>query len=151
MGETKPEIKTITLYPHRSLSPRGLRIVLGIVVAANLVVATLFLTLRAWPVFGFMGLDVALVFWAFRANMRAAQEHETIVIDGEKWTFHRSNKRGETSRTFNRRWMRLELEYDEARELVGRLFFISHGKRTEVGRFLGAEERKALADHLRRM
>ena len=141
----------ITLHPNRSLSAKGLRIVLGLVVASNVFVALLFWTLKAWPVFCFMGLDIALVFWAFRANNKAAAVRETILINGEEWVLQREDAKGKSSRTFNRRWMRIELEYDEKRELVGRLFFVSHGKRSEVGQFLGPEQRRVLADQLCRI
>ena len=55
---------------------------------------------------------------------------------------------GQSQRKFNRRWVKVELEFDEARELAGRLFLVSHGKRTQVASFLGAEERQALAGQL---
>ena len=32
-----------------------------------------FLLAGAWPVFGFFGLDVLLVYWAFRLNYRRAR------------------------------------------------------------------------------
>ncbi len=150
MAEAKAETVRITLYPHRSLSRFGLRLVLGGVVFSNLVVGAFFWNTKAWPVFGFLGLDVLLVFVAFWLNNRAAEAREQIVIEGDEVTFIHTDRRGQQRRTFNRRWMRVELEVDEARELVGRLFLVSHGKRSEVGRFLGAEEREALAKHLRR-
>ena len=148
MPEAKPAALDITLRPHRSLDGAGLKVVLGAVLLSNLMVAALFWALKAWPVFGFLGLDVALVFWAFAHNNRMARAHEHIVIEGDEVTLTRNNARGQTRRSFNRRWLRVHLEWDEARELVGRLFLISHGKRTEVGSFLGAEEREALAEVL---
>ena len=33
----------------------------------------------AWPVFGFFGLDVLLIYWAFRLNFRAPRATEDIV------------------------------------------------------------------------
>ena len=113
-------------------------------------VAAFFVHIGGWPVFGFLGLDVALVFAAFAINARRSEGHEQIIVAGDHVTFIRTTSKGEARREFNRRWMRIELEWDEARELVGRLFLVSHGKRSEVGRFLGAEERKALAARLRK-
>ena len=150
MAQTQAPSLDITLYPHRSLSSYGLKVVLTAVVISNLVVAAFFLRIGGWPVFGFLGLDVALVFVAFAINARRSQGHEQIVVEGDHVIFIRATSKGETRRAFNRRWMRVELECDEARELVGRLFLVSHGKRSEVGRFLGAEERKALAARLRK-
>jgi uncharacterized membrane protein len=151
MAETTPRSLQITLYPHRSLSRFGLKLVLGGIVVSNLVVGMFLWRFHAWPVFGFLGLDVVLAFAAFWLNNRQAEAREQIVVEGDEVIFIHSDKKGERRRAFNRRWMRVELEVDEARELVGRLFLISHGKRSEVGRFLGAEEREMLARELRRV
>ncbi len=142
-----PEAKAlnITLRPHRSLSRFGLKLVLAAVVISNLAIGIFFWALKAWPVFGFLGLDVALVIWAFAHNNRKAKAQEQIMIEGDMVTFERITSRGQSKRTFNRRWLRVDLEWDEARELVGRLFLVSHGKRTEIASFLGAEEKEALA------
>jgi uncharacterized membrane protein len=125
-----------------------MKIVLGTVVISNLVVAIFFWAIHAWPVFGFLGLDVLLVFAAFFVNNRRAQGYEQITFEGEEVTVTRMTALGQQQRIFNRRWLRVELEFDEARELSGRLFLVSHGKRTQVASFLGAEERQALARQL---
>ena len=39
-----------------------------------------FLIVGAWPVFGFFGLDVLLIYWAFRVNYRAAAAYEEISV-----------------------------------------------------------------------
>ena len=150
MAQPQAPSLDITLYPHRSLSSYGLKVVLAAVVISNLIVAAFFLRIGGWPVFGFLGLDVALVFAAFAVNARRSQGHEQIIVEGDHVTFIRVTAKGQSQREFNRRWMRVELEWDEPRELIGRLFLVSHGKRSEVGRFLGAEERKALAARLRK-
>ena len=150
MSEAKASDFSVTLYPHRSLGTFGLKVVLGAVIASNVIIAIFFWALHAWPVFGFLGLDVLLVILAFRINNRAAARSEQIIFEGEEVTVIRSSARGKTSRTFNRRWLRVELEYDHDRELIGRLFLHSHGKRYQVASFLGAEERQALAERLQR-
>ena len=43
---------------------------------------------------------------------------------------------------FARGWVRVELEEDRERELIGGLFLRSRGIRTEIGRFLSPAERK---------
>ena len=45
---------------------------------------------------------------------------------------------------------RVDLELDEARDLTGRLFLAYRGQRQEIGAFLGAEDRRSLAQALRR-
>ena len=58
MADTPAIHFATSLSPHRSLSPEGFRWLIRGVVAANLVVGVPMLILGAWPVFGFMGLDV---------------------------------------------------------------------------------------------
>jgi uncharacterized membrane protein len=52
--------------PHRSLSSTGFLIVMAALGGVSFVAGMVFLMLGAWPVFGFFGLDVLLVYWAFR-------------------------------------------------------------------------------------
>ena len=51
----------LILAPHRSLTPAGFWAVMGVLIAANFVAGVMFLALGAWPVLGFLGLDVVLV------------------------------------------------------------------------------------------
>jgi uncharacterized membrane protein len=140
----------VTLTPHRSLSRNAFVTLMIILVALNLAGGIMFIAIGAWPVMGFMGLDVAIAWWAFRRNFADADRSERIVIEGEQVTLTRQIKSSKPNiSTFNRRWLRVELEYDEPRELVGRLLLFSHGKRTEIASFLGAEERQSLAKALR--
>jgi uncharacterized membrane protein len=142
---------TVTLRPNRSLSREGLAAIIAIVAGLNLVAGLFFWVLGAWPIIGFMGLDVALVWWALRRNWSEAESFEQISIAGDKVTLLHKPWRGKaTSQHFNRRWLRVELELDEARELVGRLFLAYRGRRQEIGAFLGAEDRRSLAQALRR-
>ncbi|WP_196502903.1 DUF2244 domain-containing protein [Aestuariivirga litoralis] len=148
MANAKADSFSVTLYPHRSLSRFGLRVVLGAVITSNLVIGIFFWSLHAWPVFGFLGLDVVLVFVAFALNNRSAAQSEQIIFEGDEVFVIHSSRKGEIRRNFNRRWIRIELERDEERELTGRLFIVSHGKKFEIASFLGAEERAALAKRL---
>lgn len=141
---------SITLTPHRSLSRTGFRAIMAVLVLANLFCALFFLSLKAWPVFGFMGLDLALVWWAFRRNFSDSRVLERIIATGDQLRLERHAADAPlATQDFNRRWVAVELEYDEGRELVGRLFLRSHGKRHEIAGFLGADERQSLARALR--
>jgi uncharacterized membrane protein len=98
-----------------------------------------------------MGLDVAIIWWAFRRNFADSACAERITVTGDRVTLSRFSATGAPQETgFNRRWLRVELEYDEARELFGRLYLKSHGVAHEIASFLGTEERQALAKELRR-
>ena len=68
------------LTPHRSLGPKGFLIVMVGVSAISFAAGIAFLLKGAWPVFGFFGLDVLLVYLAFRANYRSARLYETVRL-----------------------------------------------------------------------
>ncbi len=68
------------LRPHRSLTPQGIRLVIGLVALAGLIAAIPFIVFGFWPVAGFYGLDIALLYWAFHSNMAAARSSETITL-----------------------------------------------------------------------
>ena len=68
------------LVPHRSLSQSHVRVLLMVFAGLAFVSALPFVLLGAWPVMGFMGLDVALFYFAFRANYRAARAFEEVRV-----------------------------------------------------------------------
>lgn len=139
-----------TLTPHRSLTRQGFLVVMGLVVAVNLVVGGLFMAIGAWPVAGFAGLDVLIIWWAFRANFADARKMERISITEHELVFDRlAENRAPEQQRFVRRWVRVELEEDRERELIGRLSLVSGAFRVAVGDFLAPEERKQLATALR--
>ena len=135
-----------TLTPHRSLTRQGFLAVMLIVVAVNLVVGGLFVALGAWPVAGFAGLDILIIWWAFRANFADARQMERISITDHELILDKVRKdKAQEQQRFVRRWVRVELEEDRERELIGRLLLVSGGRRVPVGEFLAPEERKTLA------
>lgn len=139
-----------TLTPHRSLTRQGFLAVMGLVILVNLMVGGLFMAIGAWPVAGFAGLDVLLVWWAFRANFADARKMETISITEHELVFDRLERnRPPLQQRFVRRWVRVELEEDRERELIGRLMLVSGPTRVSVGDFLAPEERKTLASALK--
>ena len=148
-SENKPNW-SVTLRPNRSLSREGLAVIITIIAGLNLMAGLFFWIVGAWPVVGFMGLDVALIWWALRRNWQQAESFEQISITGDAVTLLQQPWRGAArSQTFNRRWLRIDLEVDQARELVGRLCLAYRGERHEIGAFLGAEDRQSLAKALR--
>jgi uncharacterized membrane protein len=151
MTETKPQSWRVTLTPHRSLTREGFVGIMALIAAVNLVGGVVFLVAGAWPVTGFMGLDVLLIWWAFKANFADARRAEKIEITETELIFERlADGKERVERRFVRRWVRVELEEDKDRDLIGGLFLLSHGMRTEIGKFLAPFEKKALAAELRR-
>src|SRR5262245_57906635 len=68
------------LMPHRSLGRRGFFLLIGALLFGWVVTGAFFLSFGAWPVFGFLGLDVLAVYVAFRINYRAARAREEVSV-----------------------------------------------------------------------
>src|SRR5690606_3503245 len=83
------------LTPHRSLGPKGFRILMAMMIAISLGCGLLFLSLGAWPVFGFLGLDLALIYWAFRANYRSGRAQEEIFVSRTCLDIRQTSPKGE--------------------------------------------------------
>ncbi len=150
MDKTNPKIWRATLKPHRSLSREGFVILMSVVVGFNFAGGIFFYVIGAWPVVGFMGLDVALIWLAFRANFAAGRRAERIEITAHELVLERiAERRSPQVTRFMRHWVRVELEEDRERELIGPLYLRFRGKRTEIASFLGAHERLAFAKALK--
>ena len=97
--------------PHRSLNKRGFLTVMGILAAMNFGAGAVFIALGAWPVFFFCGADVALVWWAFRANYRAARAHETVQVSDDILLLRRVDQRGHVRAIrLQPYWLRVDME-----------------------------------------
>lgn len=139
-----------TLRPYSSLGRKGFLILMAVLIFLNLAIGTTFYMIGAWPVAPFLGLDVALVWWAFRKNYSNALKEEQIEVTAHDLILRRfdHDKKREELR-FTRDWVKVELEEDKDRDLIGSLYLRFRGQRTEIGRFLGARDRKEVADLLR--
>jgi uncharacterized membrane protein len=151
LGSMDKPVFSATITPHRSLSPLGFAILLAVVAVLNLTVGIFFWYLGAWPVVGFMGLDVALVWLAFRWSYRRARRHENLIVTATDLQLSRFAENRLIERlTFPRGFVHVDIEHDVDRELIGRLYLRSRGHAYEIGSFLGAHERLALAQALNR-
>ena len=132
------------LRPHRSLSPEGFRWLIRGAIAANLVIGVPLYLLGAWPVLGFMGLDVYLLWWLFKRNYLDARRSERLVLTDSDLIVERVAPDGEREQhRLDAYWLRVELQ-GEAERLV----LISRGNRLVVGRFLAPRERERVAGEL---
>ena len=95
-----------------------------------------FFLLGAWPVVGFLGLDVLLVYWAFRANYRAAAAFEEVTVTPSELRVRRVSHRGEVAEwTLNPLWTQLDRETHEEFGVL-KLFLVSRGRKLPVAGFL---------------
>lgn len=135
------------LYPQRSLGRGGFLVLMGALGGVSLVLGTMCLIVGAWPVFGFYGLDVALVWFAFRQNYRAARIYERIRVTPSELTVEQGAAgRPPRIERFQPAWARVILE--RLPDDSNRLMLTSHGRSLAIGSFLSPDERAAFADAL---
>ena len=148
-----PELDQPTLFsarvtPHRSLNRTGFMVLMIFIGTVSFVAGIAFLLMGAWPVLGFFGLDVLVIYWAFRINFRSAEATEDIVVTPTELRVRRVSHRGQVAEwTFNPLWVRLDLEVDEDFGLE-HLYLISRGRRLQLAGFLGPEEKASFYNGL---
>ena len=149
-----PDGPTRTLFdavlkPRRSLSPRGFRIMLAGVFACGLIVGTPFLSRGVWPVLPYFGLEIVLLYAAFRINYRSARGFEAVQLTPEALTVECVKPSGRTDRFRFQppHWLRVTVEH--RRGGGNSLRLSSHGRSITLGSFLTPGERLAFAADLR--
>ncbi len=135
------------LKPYRSLNSTGFLVLMTVVGMVGFIAGLAFLLIGAWPVFGFFGLDVALIYLAFRLNYRSGRRYETIEIDGSRLTLTRVDPSGRhQSIEMNPYWANVRL--NRAADGRTRVVLASHGREVQFGQFLTDEERIEFAEVL---
>jgi uncharacterized membrane protein len=141
-------IFSAVLTPHRSLGPTGFLIFMLVLGGISFVSGMVFLMAGAWPIFGFFGLDVLLVYWAFRANYRAARAYEVVTVTASELTLRKVSYHGRIREwTLNPLWVRLDRD-EHAEFGIERLYLVSRGRRLPVAGFLGPDEKASFAHAL---
>jgi len=136
------------LLPHRSLPSRNFHLLMGLLGAISFAAGVGFVSIGAWPVIGFFGIDVALVYFAFRLNYRSARQSETLRLAEDAFTVERISVRGERRRwQFQPFWLRVILE--ERPDTSNRLMIASHGRALVIGDFMPPATRRELAVTIR--
>jgi uncharacterized membrane protein len=143
MTEIAPVLYQSELSPHRSLPPCGFAAVMAVLAGASLIMSIGCICLGAWPVTGFFGLDVGLVYLAFRLSYRSANLREILRLTQADMIVERIGVHGERRRwRFEPAWLRLVFE--EPDPDTNRLMLVSHGKSLALGAFLAPEQRRNL-------
>jgi uncharacterized membrane protein len=145
-----PFLFDAVLTPHRSLPRAGFWAVMAAVTVISTALGVVFLLQGAWPIFGFFGLDIALLYIAFRWSYRSGRLTETVRLAADELHVRRLSARGRAAEwRFNPYWVRVEI--DEAAEPGhgNPLALVSHGERIEIGAFLSPDERLEFANALK--
>lgn len=141
---------TAVLTPHRSLGPNGFLILMICLGAVSFVAGVLFLMIGAWPVFGFFGLDVLLIYVAFRLNYASARTYEEVSISRTEIIIRKvgPGKRREQF-VFNPFWVRLSVT-KLADEGVTNISLLNRDQKVELGSFLNPDDRTSFATAITR-
>ena len=145
----EPTIFSAVLTPHRSLGSTGFLLLMLVFGGASFVTGVVFILLGAWPVFGFLGLDVLLLYFALRANFRAANAYEGVTVTASDLTVRKVNPRGRVRQEWHANPLWVQLHQDVHAEFgVERLTLISRGERLAIAGFLGPAEKESFAKAL---
>lgn len=133
------------LTPHRSLGRTGFLVLMGALIAGWMATGIIFLSHGAWPVFGFFGLDVLLVYLAFRANYRSARAREEVSVSRTALDIRKYAPSGRAeSHRFNPFWARFQVARHDMIGITG-MAVEGQGKRVPIGAFLNPDDRESFA------
>src|SRR3954464_15763124 len=145
---SEPTLFKARLTPHRSLNRTGFLLLMGFVTIVSFAAGMTFWLMGAWPVFGFFGLDVLAIYWAFRVNFRHAQAVEEITITPSELRLRRVSHRGhQIEWVLNPLWVQLD-QKTHAEFGIEKLYLLSRGRRISVASFLGPDEKASFAKAL---
>lgn len=137
------------LRPNRSLSNHGFRIVMLSLAAMSFFSGLAFLSIGAWPVIGFFGLDVILVYLAFKVNFKAgARECETVKVSAAQVAISKTCHRGKIG------WWRVSPSFarvivDEVNEYETQVTLSAGGASLPLATCLSSHERIEFAAALK--
>lgn len=146
----------LSIWPYRSLSPRGFFLVMAALGSLAFCIGLGFFLLGAWPVIGFLGLELLVVWLAFKMNYRAAKRRQNLIATETALTIENVSPAGERdATTLPTAWVQVELTPREAPDTSARtrqrVIARSHGRTAEIGSFLHPAEMPKLAGEVRSM
>ena len=145
----EPTLFSALLTPHRSLNRTGFMLVMAAVSVASFAAGIACLMIGAWPVLGFLGLDVLAIYWAFKVNFRRAKAYEEILVTPSELRLRRVSHRGHVMEfAFNPLWVQLDQVIHQEFG-VERLYLVSKGRRVALASFLGPDEKASFAKALK--
>ncbi len=146
-----PEFNTSPLFaarltPHRSLSRNGFTILMVFVCASCLLSGILFMSIGAWPVFAFFGLDAFLIWLAFKLNYRSGRAAEEVEVWRHELRLRKIAASGKVvTHVLNPFWTRFVVDrHDEFG--ITRMTLQSRERLIDIGGFLNPPDRESFAD-----
>ena len=131
----------IKIYPNNSLSPKGFFLLMAFITIPCLAIGIMFLVMGAWPVLGFMGLEIVLIYIFFKILFHKNNFYEHITLDTNNFNIFYNNKnRIINTIVLEPTWLQVKLNKKDKS-----LFVLTHGKFIELGKCLAFQEKVSLA------
>jgi len=144
----EPKLFSALLTPHRSLNRTGFVVLMTLISALSFIAGVAFWLDGAWPILGFFGVNVLLIYWAFKINFRRAKATEEISVTPSELRVRRVSHRGHVVEwVLNPLWVRLDQKVHEEFG-IERLYLISKGRRVSIASFLNPDEKASFAKAL---
>jgi uncharacterized membrane protein len=141
----EPTIFSAVLTPHRSLGRGGFLALMLVLGGISFATGMVFLLAGAWPVFGFFGLDVLLIYVAFRLNYRAARAREEVSLSRTSLDIRKTAPSGRAeAHHFNPFWANFSVaRHDEIG--ITKMAVKGQGRAVPIGSFLNPDDRESFA------
>jgi uncharacterized membrane protein len=134
-----------TLTPHRSLSRRGYRYVIALACVLASVPGIVFFSLGAWPIVGFLGLDVLAIGWALAASMKSGKQYEVVTLWPDELEVKRVAPNGKAEITrFNPFFVKLVIDRDFNERTTG-LHLRTRDTDLTIGAFMNPDDKASFA------
>jgi len=145
------DIQRLTLWPYRSLPPRGFVIFISVTASFFLLPLLAVLgTFVFWALLPFLLAAVGAIWWALQRNNRDRQILEELTLTDDKITLSHHAPGGETrSWSANPYWVRVTC-LPKGGPVENYLTLEGGPRLVEIGAFLGADERHDLMGELER-
>ncbi len=143
--EARPPDFVAELTPYRSLGKNGFLILMAVISVTCFSAGIMFLAVGAWPVVFFLGLDVLIIWLAFKINYHSAKAKEYVYVGRDQLKICKVDAWGRSEEhVFNPFWTRFEIDrHDELG--ITQMSVLSKGKRLAVGAFLNPVDRESFA------
>lgn len=141
------------IVPHRSLTRRGVLVVVGALMVLSAAVGIRFWMMGAWPVVAFSAIEIPALVVLLAINLRRARESELIMLDACALTVIHTDPAGRRKQaSLPSGWLRVDLD---AAGGSAHVMLRSQGRGFEVGAFLHEPDKRllfeALSDALHRL
>ncbi|MCF6320836.1 MAG: DUF2244 domain-containing protein [Rhizobiaceae bacterium] len=133
------------LTPYRSLSRNGFIVLMSIIGVSCFISGMLFLAIGAWPVMIALGIDVLVIWLAFKLNYRSARRYEEISLWRDEVRVRKVSPSGKaTEFSFNPFWAKFMVDRHEEFGVLA-MKLREAGRELELGSFLNPDDRKSFA------